>query len=173
MRVHSNVLLQYWETKPTCAGEHARDYSIIPQPSLRIDKDDFISHHRFKNHSLPPPPPSVLSHLTSSCPLSSVAVLVCAFSPQYSIPRIATAVETFLNAYRSKSSDEIVVVAARAIEIEDFIQKHVAERNEIFDKHLLFVEGLPNSVPGLQVHPPPVSVGVDVFSLSSWCCVEC
>jgi hypothetical protein len=81
-------------------------------------------------------------------------------------------VETFLNAYRSKSSDEIVVVAAHAIEIEDFIQKHVAERNEIFDKHLLFVEGLPNSVPGLQVCTSPplvVSVGVDVLPTSLSC----
>jgi hypothetical protein len=57
MRVHSNVLLQYWETKPTSARGHASDYSVIPQPSLRIDKDDFISHHRFKNHSLTLPPP--------------------------------------------------------------------------------------------------------------------
>ena len=62
--------------------------------------------------------------------------------------------ETFLNAYRTKSSDEIVVLAARAIEIEDFIRRRVAERNEIFDEYLFFVEGLPNSVPGLQVSVP-------------------
>lgn len=76
---------------------------------------------------------------------------MCAFSPHYSIPRIATAVEIFLNGYRSKSADQLVVLAAHAIEIETLIRKRVKERNEIFDSFLTFVEGLPNSVPGLQV----------------------
>jgi hypothetical protein len=65
MRVHSNVLLQYWEKKPTSEGRHAGEYSIIAQPSLRIDKNEFISHHRFKQHSKP------LSLLSPSVSLSA------------------------------------------------------------------------------------------------------
>jgi hypothetical protein len=72
------------------------------------------------------------------------------------VHRIAAAVETFLNAYRSKSGDEIVVLAAHAIGIENLIRDRVKERNEVFDPQLIFVEGMPNSVPGLQVsYPPP------------------
>ncbi len=87
---------------------------------------------------------------------SSIAVLVCAFSPQYPIPRIVSAVETFVNACRTKSGDMIVVLAARAIEIEAFIQQRVKERNETFDSSLLFIQGLPNSVRGLQVTIPSI-----------------
>lgn len=65
--------------------------------------------------------------------------------------RIVAAIDTFVNATRTKSYDHIVVLSTRAPDLEEYCRKRVADRNEEFDGQLTFVKGVPNTIRGLQV----------------------
>lgn len=80
---------------------------------------------------------------------SFVVVLVCAFTPSYSLPRIIAAIETFVEATRIRSLDHIVILAANADEIEE----GAADRAILHDESVKFVKGIPNSLRGLEVIP--------------------
>jgi hypothetical protein len=79
-------------------------------------------------------------------------VLICAYSPNYAIARIVAAIDTFINATRTKSSDHIVVLSSRSPLIEDYCRKKIVDRSETFDPCVTFVKGVPNTIRGLQVH---------------------
>lgn len=77
-------------------------------------------------------------------------VLVCAYSPSHSIPRISSAIITFVKAFRVKSDETIVVLVLKAIEIESFCRHRSKVQHEKFDDNLIFVHGVPNTIRGLQ-----------------------
>ena len=76
-------------------------------------------------------------------------MLVCAFTPSYSLPRIIAAIETFVEATRIRSLDHIVILAANADEIEGGAADHPI----LHDDSVKFVKGIPNSSRGLEVIP--------------------
>lgn len=92
-------------------------------------------------------------------------VLICAFSPTHAIPRISNAVITFVNAFRVRSDETIVVLAIKAEEIEAFSRHHAQNSQEKFDDNLFFVTGMSNTIRALQ--------SVDVCHARSICILGC
>jgi hypothetical protein len=90
---------------------------------------------------------------------------VCAYAPTHAIPRVSNAVITFVNAFRVKSDETIVVLALKADDIEAFARKRAENQNESFDNNLIFVQGLPNAIRGLQ--------SVDVCHARVICIIGC
>ena len=92
-------------------------------------------------------------------------VVICAFSPTHAIPRISNAVITFVNAFRVRSDETIVVLAIKADAIEEFSRNQAYESHETFDDNLIFVNGMTNTIRGLQ--------SVDVCHARSICIIGC
>lgn len=78
-------------------------------------------------------------------------VLICAFQPSYALIRIAAAVETFVNATRSRSNESIIVLSNRAEEIEHRLKRKCRYQGEYVDQKVFFVTGVPTSTRSLRV----------------------
>lgn len=93
------------------------------------------------------------------------AVVICAFAPTHAVSRISNAVITFVNAFRVRSDETIVVLAIKADAIQSFSEAQAENRQETFDDNLVFVKGMPNTIRGLQ--------SVDVCHARSICIIGC
>jgi hypothetical protein len=123
-----------------------RDIRSIPESDLYLGQQSArarMTPRKYQQHG---------TGLTSSLifflfPVIHVVVLVCAFTPSYSIARIVAAIETFVEATRIRSLDHIVVLAANA----DDIEIGATEHSFMQDEGVKFVKGIPNSSRGLEV----------------------
>ena len=97
--------------------------------------------------------------------LLPVVVVVCAFSPTHAIARISNSVITFVNTFRERSNETVVVLSVKAEAIELYSRNRANHNNEEFDDNLIFVNGLPNTIRGLQ--------SVDVCHARSICIIGC
>jgi hypothetical protein len=119
-----------------------RDIRSIPESDLYLGQQSagaIITSRKYQQHG---------SHALHPCLIPMfLVVLVCAFTPSYSLPRIIAAIETFVEATRIRSLDHIVILAANADEIEVAAADHAF----LHDEGIKFVKGIPNSPRGLEV----------------------